>query len=122
MMDKFDPNKTFKKPWATYIPSRQGADFKVHASRAQAMSAITYHGNGIIYRLQDDEWIQVFRVDDTRDLKSDTCAKCLNSTVVSNISSFAGAVPRIEGKVCWNKTDPNKPFLEFRCIYCARSR
>jgi len=57
----FNPNKAGKKPpeWATYVPSRRGASWKIHTSRGAALHAISYHSLGALYRWDGSKWLRV---------------------------------------------------------------
>jgi hypothetical protein len=62
-------------PYATYVPDRS-PQFKVHASRGKAVSAISYvHSyqarGGIVYALVDGKWKEELRYE-----PQETCDKC----------------------------------------------
>lgn len=58
----FDPNKSNSGSWATYVPMRRGAAFKVHRTRGHATSAIVNAGLGVLYeRGSDGRWVERMR-------------------------------------------------------------
>lgn len=62
----FDPNfkdKPGEPQWATYIPDRRGAKFKVHKGLGQAKNAFHYRDNAILYEWVDGEWVERYRIE-----------------------------------------------------------
>lgn len=57
----FDPNDMYKTPWATYVPGRNGADFKVHGKRGFALSAMDDHCVLYEFDFASLRWKEVLR-------------------------------------------------------------
>ncbi len=82
----FDPNalpKPIKPEWATYIPTRRGKKFKIHNGRGQAVNALNYlmrHQEGILYRLMNDQWVEVDRLE--KKLECDKCGAKFKTTTL----------------------------------------
>jgi len=84
----FKPPKIlpFKIEWATYIPGRTtSSEFKVHKNRGQALNAINSapfsKPNAILYHYENDEWVEVFRIENFNngDMHCVLCKKDIKS-------------------------------------------
>lgn len=69
----FTPPKLAIPAWATYVPGRS-PEFKAHTNRGYALSAITQGGQGIIYYVKDNEWIEWNRIE--REANPEKCDNC----------------------------------------------
>jgi hypothetical protein len=59
----FDPNDNSATPWASYIPGRNGPDFKVHRTRGNALNAFSGRNHGVVYMwdMAAHRWREVLR-------------------------------------------------------------
>lgn len=112
----FDPNsisskkKTKVYEYATYIPGRR-PEFKVHWLISHAKSAFQYRNDAILFRLEDGEWKELYRIEDYSE--PDNCDNC----EVSLWAQYPGSKPYRRGRRIWK---PRENKLIFVCYDCLR--
>jgi hypothetical protein len=80
-LDEFDPNDRPQHPFATYCPSRfNGGKFKLHATRAHALSALNNQKVGSLYEWSSGRWEKLVQVDPVA-FRPDRCESCNTGTL-----------------------------------------
>lgn len=109
----FDPNADYGPPtapvWATYVPDRSPR-FKTYTNRGHALNAFQYVKSAVLYRREDDQWVEVERYDRRGE---HPCASCGR-----DVDPHYGRQKQWKRK---NNKIVDPPQLVFFCGYdCAR--
>jgi hypothetical protein len=93
----FDPNKLKNNNcYATFVPYRT-PNFKAHAHRAHALSALNRKNCGLLFKHDGFKWVEIGRFPSLleRDLQKEYCDRCGNKCRVYD-NSFTGKVKIVE--------------------------
>lgn len=108
-MMQFDPNTIDAGTWSTFCPHRR-PQYKVHANRGHALSALSGQGFGILFRRDVDRWIEVWRVE--QDHRPEEC----------EVVNCAGKTNAMYGDWKWIDKGTDSPKLVAVCAYHATDK